>query len=288
MHAPLPPQNPQPQTGQSQAEFVRPVVTSFGIRADAGIFNAVRPIEPPISETGKAFVTLNRFGFDTIQFDPTWVTEGLLNLASPGSSGLDIGAGYGRFTIAALQRGATMICNDLSMDQMLWTRSQVSPHLHEKLFLNTSAFPNLTLEKDSLDFISAHRVLHFLEGNTIENGLQRCYRWLKPGGTLGIVVMSASHSLLREHFLPIYSERVEKGSRWPGEGVDTKRYLPAQAYALPEKLHVLDPEQLEIAVRAAGFHVQRCDWVSLAKFGIQSDRRDGREASGILATKESA
>ena len=255
------------------------------VRADDPLLSTLEVKERLQSATGKAFLTVNRFGFETASLDSNWAIEAFQSSIQPGSIMLDIGAGYGALSRAALERGASVISNDLALDHLLWTRSQIAPKNWEHLCLNTARFPDLTIRTQSLTHISAHRIFHFLSGPELQQGLQNCFAWLQPGGMLMAVAMSATHARFRDAFYPEYQKRQQEGVRWPGECLDVTTHLQEQAYNLPPHLHVFTPEQLKEEVSKVGFRVERADYISLARFGRDSDGRDGREAVGFVARK---
>ena len=71
--------------------------------------------------------------------------------------------------------------------------------------------------------------------------------------------------------------------KWPGEHLEIAKALPAQAYALPKELYVMDAEVLTKALENHGYKVEKSDFISMKKFGTETNR-DGREALGVIAT----
>jgi SAM-dependent methyltransferase len=74
------------------------------------------------------------------------------------SSVLDIGAGYGAISKAAIKSGAKVVSNDLALEHLLWLRGQVDVEEKTRLYLNTGRFPDLDNATESLTHISAHDV----------------------------------------------------------------------------------------------------------------------------------
>jgi len=252
---------------------------SFGQRADTIHIDIHSIPEPCLSKTKKAFVTDNKFGFDVIDADSNWVIESFLNAIKPGMLVLDAGSGYGALTRSALNRGATVISNDISKNQLLYNLRHINAEEKSRLYLNSKDIRQISLESDSLDLIVFHRILHFFNGHEIETILTRAFEWLKPGGKVYIVMLSKDHVGFRDKIF------YDPAKKWPGENiVIVKNHLPDQAYALPKKLHVVSPETLENRLKEVGFQIEKVDFVSLKKFGAEANR-DGKEAVGIIGLK---
>jgi len=234
------------------------------------------------SRTGKTWVTSNRMGFDTQSYLGNWVLDGVLETMGPSKRLLDIGCGFGGTVVRALGTGAEVVANDTSEDHLLWCRREAPGSARDRLYLMGGRFPEIDFPADSFDAVLAHRVLHFLDGESIASGLLAIRRWLKPGGLVGVVMMAAAHGQFRDDFLPEYEEARRAGARWPGQWLDVAKALPDQAYALPERLHVMEPVELGRLMEEAGFRVVRCDYVAMPGLG-HAERRDGREHAGAIA-----
>ncbi len=237
-----------------------------------------------LSVTKKSLKTLNQMGFDTVAVSDNWVISAIMEFCqkNPGGQILDVGAGYGSISRMALDRGMRVISNDISAGQLLFSRHKVALNDREKLFLNNQRFPELDIPPASIDAIVLHRVIHFLSGDEIERSLVKMKSWLKPGGKIFIVVMTPHHKGFSDWFLPEYKRRHQEGSKWPGEHLEVARALPAQAYGLPKELHVMEAEVLTKALQNHGYKVEKSDYISMARFGVETNR-DGREALGVIA-----
>src|SRR3990167_8149100 len=130
---------------------------------------------------------------------------------------LDIGCAYGVATIPALNNGGELIGCDLSDEHLSILRQSISSDLlQKKLTTTTSSFPYaLSFQPKSLSGILISNVLHFMDGETIVDGLSKCWQWLKPDGKLFINVMTP-HLSFYHQLIPEYQHRVDAGVTWPG------------------------------------------------------------------------
>jgi ubiquinone/menaquinone biosynthesis C-methylase UbiE len=253
---------------------------AFGTRADLISIDINSIPEPSLSHTKKSFVTENKFGFDVFKSESNWVVEDYIKDITSGMTVMDVGSGYGALTRLALGKGAVVISNEVSRNQLLYNLKHTTPEERTRLFLNHQDIRKVSLQDNMLDAIAFHRVLHFFKGDEIEAVLVKAHQWLKPNGKIYIVMMSKDHVAFRDKI------HYDKTKKWPGEALlVVKNHLPEQAYALPETLHVMDIETLENAVKAAGFQILKADYVSMKKVGSEVNR-DGKEAIGLIAIKK--
>lgn len=241
---------------------------------------------PSSSRTGKSLVTFNQSGFDVLSTEMNWVTEAVLGSLNPDSVVLDIGAAFGALTRASLEKGATVISNDVCFEHLLYARAQTPEHDRSRLYLNNEPFPDISLRGRSLTHAIAHRVVHFLPGETIARGFKNTHDWLRPQGIFAVVAMCAEHVQFRDAFFPGFITRRDADVRWPGEWLDVGDGLPDQRYALPPKLHVFDIATMKRELEAVGFKILQADYVSLRNFGDAGTKvDDDRKAIGLIAQK---
>src|SRR5262245_32852905 len=111
---------------------------------------------PTLNQMGWMTVGLDAFSQAFVDFAPT----------APGPV-LDIGAAYGVASIAALNKGARVIANDLDPRHLEILRDNAPSAYARNLSLRPGAFPDeLDFEEDSLGGILACRILHFFDGPT--------------------------------------------------------------------------------------------------------------------------
>lgn len=272
-------------TGQSGSGFgqldpgFKHLDSEFGQAADSIQIDIHSIPEPRLSNSKKSFVTDNHFGFDVLNTESNWVIEDFLKNCHENSIVMDVGSGYGALSREALKKGAIVISNDISINQLHYNLKHVSKAELSKLYLNEKDIRDISLKPNSLDLIIFHRVLHFFKGEEIEHVLKKAHLWLKPGGKIYIVMMSKDHIAFRDKI------DYDDSKKWPGEDlVVVEKHLPDQAYALPKTLHVISKETLFKNLSEVGFKVENCDYVSLQKVGGEKNR-DGLEAVGAIGRK---
>lgn len=249
---------------------------------------------PSVSVTGKSLLTVNKMGFDVLDHSKSknnWLLDEFYNYTSKKKGvTLDIGCGYGNLVISALAAGNVVIANDIAAEHLIEVRRKaMSRKLSlDNLYLNSKSFPyQLNLPDASLDVVMIHRVLHFLSPVEIDEGIKKAYRWLKKNGRLFIVVMAPQNKSFADWFLPIYNRKWDQGDKWPGVDLSIERALPDQAYNLPKTLHVMDERPLRHVLEKHGFRVAKIDFIDMRHFGKANEHRDGREAMGVIAVKDS-
>jgi SAM-dependent methyltransferase len=246
--------------------------------------------EPPLSKTGKAYLTLNNQGFDVLDDAPiaeSWVIQTLITFARTSKGPiLDVGGAYGGITRLLLKQGATVYYNDLEGKHLLFGLKKVSPEMRTNLFLNIQSFPNeMNFAPGSLSGVVLHRILHFMGPETAEEGINKAAEWLEPGGKIFIVVLAPQHIAYRHKFLNLYEARWRSGDKWPGSEIEASEALPEQAYCLPKFLHIMDERPLRFTLEKYGFVVEKADFISMKRFGIEGNR-DGMESFGIIGMKK--
>jgi SAM-dependent methyltransferase len=197
---------------------------------------------------------------------------------------LDIGAGFGSATLAALAAGASVIANDLESRHLDSIAASAPEHLTSgRLTVLRGRFPELDLPDLSLGAANASRVLHFLTGAEIEEGVIRLHRWLVRGGKVFALAQTpwcANTTKCTE----LYESRLGI-ERWPGEIYGLHEKIDPQWIALyPDFLHMLDQDVLRRAFETAGFKVEKLEVFRRRDLPPEM-YLDGRENIGIIARK---
>lgn len=261
------------------------------IGADDSRLNELEVPEIKYSKTGKSFLTYNNMGFDTTSEENNWLENAFFEFAGLHDHGkaqfLEVGCGYGNIVKKFYQhtKNARLIANDLSEEHLLISRSKLAKEELSKLTLNLASFPEQSFDNDKkFTGIMLHRVLHLLSGDEIARSLQLAYDMLTHGGKVFIAINTPLNKDYSSWFLPEYDKNIEAGTRWPGEYLPVKKALPAQTYALPEYLHVMDSRVLHPELEKLGFKIEKSDFIGMQKFQTKT-KRDGREVIAVVAVK---
>ena len=229
-------------------------------------------------------VTLNKMGY--MNAEPEFYNEAFIEFSAQCSDPcLEIGTAYGRTTIAALKKGATIIANDLSADHLDILFQNTPESLRKNVTLVPGAFPDaISIEDNSLGAVLSSRVLNFLEPEILPAAIDKIFKWLRPGGKFFMLVSSPfMHNFFR--FLPEYWENKAKNATWPGHLKDIPEYVPERSEDLPYFINLLDMEQVTLLLNDAGFHIEKIGYSGATSLHPSDMRSDGREHVGVIAVK---
>ncbi|MBX9702641.1 MAG: class I SAM-dependent methyltransferase [Silvanigrellaceae bacterium] len=237
------------------------------------------PIE---SELG-LIQTMNGMGIMTTELSP--VADQFVHDAKVlTGTYLDIGAAYGVASHKVLENGVKLIACDISNDHLdILYESAPSEYKHN-LTIDNSSFPYETdYQNSSMNGILISLVLHFLDGETIKNGLNKCYEWLKSGGKVYITVMTPNLSFYKKCW-PIYKKRISEGVKWPGIFVTQEFISDIYLKHLPAKVHLFDQDVLTSLITEAGFKLIYNSYFCYKNFP-EKHRNNGKEFLGIIGVK---
>jgi SAM-dependent methyltransferase len=242
-------------------------------------------LEMPDPDSSGFFIpTLNNTGYMTTHLD--YYSQKFVQYTSEAKSPvLDVGAAYGVASLAALSKGAEIICNDIDERHLaILTEEALRRGLNlSKLKTVLGDFSyELQLPKESLSGILIARVLHFFNGARIEYSLKKAYQWLKPGGKIFIVAETPYLKNFSD-FIPEYEARVKRGDAWPGLMTDVQKYY--KDHNLPPLLHGMDHSVLKRVLNNQGFIVEEMGFINRLDFP-PNRRLDGRESIGVIAYKQ--
>jgi len=198
---------------------------------------------------------------------------------------LDIGAGYGAVSIAALKTGAHVIANDIDKRHLEILKQNTPQAYQDRLELRVGKIPTeVSFPENSLGAVLASGVLHFLTGEDLVETIKKVYTWLKPDGKF-FIATSTPHTKIFQHFLPIYTQRKQQGYSWPGYIENTADYIPNIADVIPKSMNLLDKDIIESLLLQTGFRVEQMSFFSISK--IANDlHSEGNEILGVIASKK--
>ena len=197
---------------------------------------------------------------------------------------LDIGAAYGVTTIPALLSGATVIANDLSVEQLEILKQDTPENLRPHLTVLAERIPDFHLPEDSLDGILATHVLHFLDPDTLRIAIKKLYTWLKPNAKIFIQCFTPYHKFMAK-MIPEYHKKISLKDPYPGYIENSEEYVLEQDL-LPKKIHMMDPTVLAREFIAAGFQIECVEFIACPpNLNVDFFPLDGREWVGLIAHK---
>ena len=236
-----------------------------------------------------AIATKNKTGFMTTELSD--IAKQYIAFAEKCSQVLDIGCAYGITVFPVLDfEKVTVNVVDLSEDHLNFIRSQLTPA--QKMYFRPSIgnFPkDIGYGPNSFDAIYIGNVLHFLRGEYVTWGLERCFQWLKPGGKIFATVCSPYLPFWSE-FAELYQKRKACKVRWPGEIENLKDYIPehapeAQKQADIDYLHVFTKEDLADKFTEVGFVVEQSTYFTFETASYLKYTDDSKSFVGLIAKK---
>jgi len=238
----------------------------------------------PFGLNPNAHLTVNRMGWSSEE--PHEINLAFADFASTCDDPvLDLGAGFGAATFAALRGGARVIANDLEPGHLEALGARVPLLMRDRLQLRLGRFPSdLTFSRESLGAIHASNVLHFLTLTELETGIGLIADWLVPGGKV-FVMVNSPYIQNFANVIPYFEQRKNDGVRWPGWIEDLTRYSshPTLQY-LPASLHFFDADVLSRAFETSGFIIEVAKEYS--RSGLPEILKyDGRENVMLIAHK---
>jgi len=198
---------------------------------------------------------------------------------------LDVGAGYGTATLAALRVGACVIANDIEGAHLESLRNRAAEEGLARLHCKTGRFPRLLhFEPGTLGAIHASSVFHFLTAKQLGEGMKAAARWLRPGGKL-FVQAATPYQAPFASFIPEFERRTASGERWPGWLQKASEFCShRQLSQMPRSIHLLDHQVLRRAAQDAGFQIEAA-WLYRREDLPATLHLDGRESVGLVARK---
>ena len=215
-----------------------------------------RKIDRPEDSSPGVERTLNATGFTINSLDE--VSREFVRFAAGVAPErvLDVGAGFGVATLAALEAGASVIANDMEAGHLAHVESRCPASFRSRLTLSPERFPDeVALEPGSIAGVLLSRVLHFFSGPEVERSAATVAGWLRPGGRV-FVVCESSLFLEDARLRRVFQQQRSRGERWPGFVRGVHDLLPHRAHFVPDQLHYLDPPTLREVFESRGFEIE--------------------------------
>lgn len=229
--------------------------------------------------------TLNDRGFTTNLPDP--ISRLFIDYARRDShEALDIGCAYGVAVKELLSAGGRVCASDMDPNHLEILRATVPPDSQARLRCVRATLPDCDFPEESFGAILCSRVLHFLDGQQVDQALVKMHSWLKTGGKIFLVVDSPYSGAARDSVVPIYKKNKAEKVRWPGFMPDFETMLPTDSgvkFATPF-IHLMDPDTLSEACMLAGFLPEQVGYMRrIANMSRADDL--GRDHSIVVGVK---
>ena len=231
--------------------------------------------------------TLNAMGYMYDRYSPNvneYLAAYIAHLKDTDAPVLDIGCAYGVTVLDALQHGAEVVANDMHQPHLDILIENTPDEFKDKLTTNCAHFPEqMNFAENTFSAVLISRVINFLNGEELEAGVEKVYKWLKPGGKVYIIAETVYKKLF-EQLITVHDAHIEQGMKWPGHFPNIKPHITHRHDHLPDTLHFYTDRILERTLKKAGFEVEKCHMFS--KSTIPEDaRKDGKETVGIIGVK---
>ncbi len=256
------------------------LVTEFGVLASSIDISKV-PMHANPEQVRDELITMNQYGYMKFEWDEfgknfaqfAKETEKLV---------LEIGPAYGWVTHKILEMNKTIIAADISKEHLEVLVRNAPQDKLDKLFLYHASFPEeVDFPEESLGVILASRILHFLSGDKIEEGLDKIYKWLEPNGKFVCTNCSIYHYSVKDQWLSTFKDREKQGVKWPGVITNQKESSPTHAPHVQDYLNIFDVKTFEKLLPDHGFKIDK-----IKLYDYPSDiYSDGIGHIGFIATK---
>lgn len=167
---------------------------------------------------------------------------------------LDIGAGDGIATAAALTRGARVCAVDPDQAALQLLMTRVPPVHAPSLRLRVASLPTMNFKFPHFSAIHVARVFHLLDPPALQASLQKFFNWLYPDGKLFLSTLTSGGDYWHFAETEIFRKKLELDP-WPGY-FENIRYLRPSWEGLSDSVHLLDEPILRRELEAAGFEIE--------------------------------
>jgi len=254
--------------------------TEFGISALKIDINQIEEAGE-LTQLRDELVVSNKFGYmklSTDEYTDVFIDDAI----RLGEMVLEIGCAYGFVVQKVLEAGGKITACDIGERNLEILLKQTPQEYLKNLYVYPAKFPDeLDFPENSFSAILASRVLHFLDGKTIEAGLNKMHKWLKRDGKLCFTAVSVEHATFADKIAPMYQENVKKGLRWRGEVENQHVLAPEHAPYVPEFIHAFDVDGLNKVLPDHGFKVEK---IGLFNYPFDTTAGDTGHI-GFVATK---
>jgi len=256
-------------------------ITEFGVLASSIDMSKI-PVHKKPQQVRDELITMNQYGYMKFEWDE--FGKDFANLAMMTNKPvLEIGPAYGWLTHRILEMNKTIIAADISKEHLEVLLREAPQNKLDNLFLYNASFPKeIDFPKESLGVVLASRVFHFLSGSTIEEGIDKIYKWLEPNGKFICTNCSIYHYSVKDQWLSVFKEREKAGDKWPGVITNQRKSSPIHALYVQDYLNVFDIKQWEDLLPKHNFKIEKLKLFDYPS-DIYSEHNEGH--IGFIATK---
>lgn len=205
---------------------------------------------------------------------------------------MDVACAYGVTTLSALENShVDMHALDIGQEHLdiLWDNTP--DNLRTRLHCKQGAFPDdFDFADHSIDAIHIGNLVHFFRGPVIEASLEKCMKWLAPGGRLFINVGSIFFEKFRS-YLPEYEHLAAAGEPWPGVIEDFNKLMPENFQDKVTSntfMHVFKEPDFRAVIERAGFNILESRYYDLTNLDKDEFHNRDKGWVGVIAEKPAA
>jgi ubiquinone/menaquinone biosynthesis C-methylase UbiE len=234
--------------------FQKITKSDLGIPATAINIDSIEAVGE-IKQLRDELVVSNNFGYMKMTTDE--YTDVFIETATKSNAPvLEIGTAYGYVVQKVLEAGGNITACDVGERNLEILLKQTPKEYLKNLHLYPASFPEeVDFPEETFNAILAARTMHYLNGKTLEKGLDKIYRWLKPNGKLYFTAVSVQNEEVRESVAPLFKANIAKGMKWRGEVEDQHLHVPEHAPYVPKFIHAFDVEGLSKVLQQHGFEI---------------------------------
>jgi polyketide synthase PksJ len=254
----------------------------LGVRASSINIDALPDHKQP-EQVRDEIPTLNQFGY--MKFELEEFSKAFINHAGKAKNPvLEIGSAYGFVTHKVLaETNAQMVANDINQAHLEVLLKNAPKDKLSNLSVVQGSFPEeIEFLNNTFDTILISRVLHFLEPEKVEQGLDKIHKWLTKDGKFICTNSSIYHSSVKNQMLETFEERIENGDEWAGITRSREDQDTIHKNLLPSFLNLFHITQLETLLPKHGFQIEQINY-----FDYPSDPwpDEGKGHIGFVASK---
>jgi len=242
------------------------------------------PKKPADAPPSKMQRTLNNMGY--MFKDLTEYCKNFIDFSTTSSGPvLEVGAAYGFVSLKVASKRKKIWINDLDNRHLEAIKENVTPD--QRPFISTVAgrFPQeIDFPPEYFTAIFSSNMFHFLNKEDVDQGIQKMFKWLKPGGKI-FITAGSPYAYLWQEFIPIFEKRIKEGDKWPGYTDDFSIFKNNDRLEdLPKFIHFFTPSLLASAFKRHGFIPEKSSYCA-RKDWPKDFQLDGRETAGLIAHK---